>query len=135
MTLLRIDQRFIEALEDIVFDVAEPEASDLCTDASNEIIAAGGREHPVKEIRFNHAADACILKDLAGEQVGGRGKLSAEDQRRHGLGNDSQVAVLEEQGIIVDAGAIDEAKPLGPQLALEHDIGKVLDLRPKRFNP
>lgn len=70
-----------------MLDVAQTEASDLCTDASNEIIAARGREHPVKEIRFYHPTNACILEDLAGEQVGGRGKLGAEDERRHGLCN------------------------------------------------
>lgn len=50
--LFRIDQRFIETLEDIVLDVAQTEASDPRTDASNKIIAVGGREYPVKEIRF-----------------------------------------------------------------------------------
>lgn len=43
--------------------------------------------------------------------------------------------MLEKESIIIDAGAINQAEPFRPKLALEHDIGKVLDLRPKRFDP
>jgi hypothetical protein len=113
MTLFRIDQRFVEALEDIVLDVAQTEASDLCTDASNEIIAAGSPEHPVKEIRFHDPTNTGILEDLTGEQIGGRGKLGAEESASPWPWQRWSGSCAGKQRIIVDAGAIYEAESLG----------------------
>jgi len=100
--LLGIDKRLVEAFQDIGLDVPEAEARRLSGNAAHKIRAGTGGQRPVEEVRFHHAGDAGLHERAAVKKVLGRRHVEAEYVDGHGLGDNCEIGVLEEQVVSVD---------------------------------
>jgi hypothetical protein len=62
VAFVAVDQRFVEHLEHVALDLAEPEAAHVDHDAPDEVLAVRIGDDPVEEVAFDGAADACRLE-------------------------------------------------------------------------
>ncbi len=65
MPLLAVDQRFVENLQNVAFDLGETETPDMVHDAAHEVFALSIRQNPIKKIAFNRAGNPRRLKRTA----------------------------------------------------------------------
>jgi hypothetical protein len=114
MPLIAVDQRFIENLQNVAFDLIEAKAAHMRQDATDKGLALRFRDHPVEEIAFRGAEDAGCLERRAGQYVPGIIVAQAEHRQRDGLGNDHKESVLEEKRVAFDLAPIDQFQELGP---------------------
>ena len=92
-------------------------------------------QHPVEEVALDRAMDADLGERPAGQDVGGVGGRAFQGTGGDGLGQDGQVGVLQEQPVLADRRAIDLAQQRIPEVALELDLGLLLEPGPERGQP
>ena len=132
MALLAVDQRFIEDLQDIAFDLIEAEAADMSKNSPDERLAVRLRDHPIEEIALCRAEDAGRLEGGSRQHASGIVIAQAEHSQRDGLCDNHQKGVLEEQRVAFDLAAIDQLQELRPQLPFQCDGRIIFQLVPKR---
>ena len=121
--VLRIHQRFVEALEHVGLDLAQPETPHVAGDAPHQVGSHRRGQNPIKEVGFHHAAHAGLLERTARQQVGGFGRGQPQHVHGDGLGHHREVGVLEEEVVAVHRRSVDQFQPLRPELALEARFG------------
>ena len=134
MAGLRVDQAFVERLQDIDLNVVQAEAGHLPRSPHHEVGTLFCGQHPVEEVRLTLAGNPKIGECRAVEQ-GGRVLRRNLDHRipGHRLRDDDKIGVLEEQAVIADIGAVSEAEKPVPECALQPRLGSLSDLFPHRI--
>ncbi len=106
VTLRRVDQAFVQRLQDVGFDIAQAKARRLPGDSPNQILPARKLQDPIEKIAFDRALDTDLVEGLAGKNRSGVVGRQVEHPRRDRFGNHGQVGMLEKKRIVADRGAI-----------------------------
>ncbi len=121
MPLVPIDQRLVQNLENIGFDIAQLEAPHMGDNAAYQVDALGVRDDPIEKIALNRPEDAGRLKSSAGQDACRIILINIQDGKRDRFGDDDQKRMLEKKLIAFHLAAVNELKQLRPQLPLQDD--------------
>ena len=130
MALARIDQAFVQNLQNVRFNLAQPEPANVSSNSPYEIVSFRIRQRPIEKIAFDSAADICIFECGPGQQTHRIVIPYAQNGLRNRLCDDNEEGVLEPKGVSFDGAPINECKELISQLALQRHGWVVLDARP-----
>lgn len=133
MPLLRVDETFVEHLENVGLDVPQAKARDLSRDLPHEVRAGRLLQRPVEEVAFDGAHDPLFGQGRPRQHGVRIIDRKVEHPRRDRLHHDHEVGVLQEQGVAAHLLPISFAEETIPQVALEPHLRVVLQLGPKGF--
>jgi hypothetical protein len=133
VALSRVDQTLVEGFEDIDLHIAQPEARGLSGNADDQVATVGEFEYPVEKVALYGTLDPEFVEGAAGKDRSSVVSWKIEYTARDRLGNDGEISVLQEQGVIADWRAVGLAQQPVPELAFQHDLGMRAQLVPQPF--
>ena len=121
MPLVAINQRLIERLHHVAFDLGEAEAAHVRHDLSDKLRALGIAYDPVEKVAFDRSAYSRACQRLSRKQTRRVVFIEAEHGEGDAFRDDHEIRVLQPQEVSLDVAAIDDFEKLRPKLTLEHD--------------
>ena len=106
--LVTIDQRLVENLENIRFDIAQLEAPHMRDYAAYQVGALGVRDDPIEKIALNSSENARRLKPSSGKYARRIVLVHIQDGKCDRFGDDDQKRMLEKKLVAFHLAAVNE---------------------------
>ena len=131
MTLLAVDQQFVERLHHVALDLGEAKAAHMRHEALDQLFALRIGDDPVEEVTFDRAGDPRARELFAREQSRRIVLMDAEHGEGHAFGDHDEIGMLKPKRVALDVPPIDELEELSPELPFEQMRGNGLQPLPE----